>query len=231
MQAPDTASEPFLLAYCERSGDAGLWAEPLNAVTNLAFIVFAWLALSLLRQVVTPSNDGVRTKKNVDIVILIFSMFAIGIGSGLWHTHATGWTVIADVIPIYIFINLYIFSLFCRQVRIRFWQVVIIWLIFQASSVLIEMYAPRDLLNGSIMYIPSYAMLFIGTVWLAAKHNPQWRAMAIVTAIFTLSITFRTIDLMVCDAFPLGTHFLWHLLNAWVLYRLVVIVMPKEISA
>jgi hypothetical protein len=29
--------------YCERLGP-GLWAEPLNAVTNVAFFVAAWLA-------------------------------------------------------------------------------------------------------------------------------------------------------------------------------------------
>jgi len=31
----------------------------------------------------------------------------------------------------------------------------------------------------------------------------------------------RPIDLEVCDYFPVGTHFLWHLLNAVVLYLLV----------
>ena len=28
--------------YCERT-DPGIWAEPLNALTNLAFIIAAWL--------------------------------------------------------------------------------------------------------------------------------------------------------------------------------------------
>ncbi|NJN40478.1 MAG: hypothetical protein HC807_06085 [Gammaproteobacteria bacterium] len=35
-----------------------------------------------------------------------------------------------------------------------------------------------------------------------------------------MSLTFRTLDRDLCAAIPLGTHFLWHLLNAVVLYRL-----------
>jgi hypothetical protein len=36
-----------------------------------------------------------------------------------------------------------------------------------------------------------------------------------------VSLTFRTIDIAVCDAFTLGTHFVWHMLNAVVIYILL----------
>jgi hypothetical protein len=39
--------------------------------------------------------------------------------------------------------------------------------------------------------------------------------------VFLLSFTARTLDAQVCTAFPVGTHFLWHLLNALLLYILV----------
>ena len=46
-------------------------------------------------------------------------------------------------------------------------------------------------------------------------------------ALFALSLTFRTLDRPLCDAFPLGTHFVWHLLNGlllgwltWVMSRM-----------
>ena len=38
--------------YCERIGD-GFWAEPLNAITNLAFILaafFSWRLMARLNQ-------------------------------------------------------------------------------------------------------------------------------------------------------------------------------------
>jgi hypothetical protein len=43
----------------------------------------------------------------------------------------------------------------------------------------------------------------------------------LAAGIFLLSLTFRTIDKAACASFPLGTHFLWHLLNALVLYVLL----------
>jgi hypothetical protein len=36
-----------------------------------------------------------------------------------------------------------------------------------------------------------------------------------------MSLIFRSIDMAVCPELPLGTHFLWHLLNAVVLYLLL----------
>jgi hypothetical protein len=34
-------------------------------------------------------------------------------------------------------------------------------------------------------------------------------------------LVFRTIDRAVCSSVPIGTHFIWHLLNAVVLYVLL----------
>jgi hypothetical protein len=34
------------------------------------------------------------------------------------------------------------------------------------------------------------------------------------------ALLFRSIDQQACDAFPLGTHFLWHLFNGGMLYCL-----------
>jgi hypothetical protein len=39
--------------------------------------------------------------------------------------------------------------------------------------------------------------------------------------IFMVSLALRIVDLDICDAFPLGTHFLWHVLNAVLLYLLL----------
>jgi hypothetical protein len=36
-----------------------------------------------------------------------------------------------------------------------------------------------------------------------------------------VSLVFRSIDMAVCDAMPLGTHFLWHSLNGLALYLLL----------
>jgi hypothetical protein len=36
--------------------------------------------------------------------------------------------------------------------------------------------------------------------------------------VFAVALVFRTIDTPICRAWPSGTHFVWHLLNALVMY-------------
>ncbi len=84
-------------AYCERLGP-GYWAEPVNAVTNLAFMLVAvWMW---------------RRSARVGLARLLAGiLFAIGVGSYLFHTHAQGWAALADVLPILAYILVYIFAI------------------------------------------------------------------------------------------------------------------------
>ena len=72
--------------YCERL-DIGIWAEPINAVTNAAFIlaaIFMWL----------------RCKNLVEGRVLSFLLCLIGCGSFLFHTFGQTWAAILDVASI-----------------------------------------------------------------------------------------------------------------------------------
>ena len=81
-------------AYCERIGP-GFWAEPVNAVTNLAFVIVAfWL---------WRRAHGVER-------ILCAVLLTIGVGSWLFHTYAVVWAGIADSLSILVFILVYIFA-------------------------------------------------------------------------------------------------------------------------
>ena len=200
-------------AYCERAGDPGFWAEPLNAITNLFFIFFAVLALRDLQKLTEHSF-----KKTWDIWLLVFAMFAIGLGSGLWHTYAVQWAVIADVIPIGIFINVYIFSVFIRVIGLKWWWTALVWAAYTAAGAFMQSSFPPDFLHGTVMYLPTYLML-IALISIMAIRNMACTANFFgITLVFTLSLTMRTIDLELCNIFPYGTHFLWHTLNAVVLY-------------
>lgn len=214
----------YLYAYCERAGDPALWAEPLNAITNLAFVYFAYKAWVLWRGI-----DHTSFRRIGDIWVLTIAIFAIGIGSGLWHTHAApGWTVIADVIPIYIFINVAVVSIFMRLFAFSLWQSLGLWAIFQMCNVSAEILIPRELLNGSMMYLPTWAMLGLVTFWLKQREQTAWEQLWFVLQVFTASLLFRTMDIEVCDWNPFGTHFLWHMLNAVVLYQIVKILLQSR---
>ena len=92
-------------AYCERVG-MGVFAEPLNAVSNVSFLLAAWAAWVLAKRTGALSA-GARA--------LIAMGASVGIGSILWHTYPTMPTLILDSVPILVFIMWYIW-LYARNV-------------------------------------------------------------------------------------------------------------------
>ena len=208
----------YLDSYCERAGDAALWAEPLNAVTNLFFIAAAVLGGKLLWQV-KPA------KPSADYWMLVVALFGIGIGSGMWHLHPTGTTVLMDVIPITIFMNVYLLSALRRLCGLIWRKVICWWGLYQVLTVAAQVYLPANLLHGTVMYLPTYAAM-VGLIFALSRRDVlMGKRFALITTVWSLSLIFRTIDLEICTQFPMGTHFLWHTLNAWVLYALLKLLM------
>jgi hypothetical protein len=207
----------YLDGYCERAGDPSLWGEPLNAVTNLCFIVAAILAARQLRNA-TPVFK-------VDLWLLVAFLFAIGLGSGAWHLQPTQHTVLMDVIPITLFINAYLISALRRFLKFSWGKTLFWWAIYFVAGLVAQKLLPPDTLNGTIMYIPTFITLGVLTLAVRARDAAMGAVFGKVVGVWALSLTFRTIDPLVCEAFPYGTHFLWHALNAWVLWRLLVVLI------
>ena len=192
--------------YCERLAP-GFWAEPLNALTNLSFLVAAFFAwrLAVSRQVLSA---GTWT--------LITLIAAIGIGSFLFHTFATTWAMAGDLVPILAF---QIAFLWIYGARVIGWNILVGLL---SVALLVAGFAVGgrypELLNGSLRYAPAIVLLLgLGTYhWKNAEREPG--ILLLAAGVLCLSLLFRSIDLPLCDAFPTGSHFLWHLLNGLVLY-------------
>jgi len=202
--------------YCERTA-VGLWDEPLNLVSNLAFVVAGLLALRVYRR-----QTDLRPGASWDLLLLIALMIAIGIGSGLFHALANHWSLLADVIPIALFINLYLISLLYRAVSAPVWATILLLVLYQVIGVGLGMLLPADTLNGSVGYLPPVLALTIAWAWLNGRKHALEPFIVGSLLLFVLSLTLRTLDAEVCARLPMGTHFLWHLLNASVLYLLVV---------
>src|SRR3546814_11001359 len=100
--------------YCERLGP-GLWAEPLNALTNLAFIVAGIVLVAALRR----AEPGVR--RDPAMLGLVLLLLVNRTGSGLFHNFAMAWAALADVIPVDLFILLYIYQALRRLVARHHW--------------------------------------------------------------------------------------------------------------
>ena len=192
--------------YCERLGP-GIWAEPINAFTNLAFLVAAVAAWRLANQYRLLS---------VETRLLIGLMVAIGIGSGLFHTFATSWARVLDVLPILLFQIAYLWIYGSRVIMMR-----TVYLAGLVMLFLIAAYLGRQfphLLNGSLIYLPAF-MLLLG-LGIYHYHHARIEPTLLLwaTAIFSVSLFLRSIDLAICRYLPIGTHFFWHLFNGLLVY-------------
>jgi hypothetical protein len=192
--------------YCERL-DAGFWSEPVNALTNL-LIVAAGLAGFAQVQ---------RRETGLYAAILCWWVVVIGLGSLLFHTTAIELTKWADILPIATFTLA--LALFClrRFARLSWARAIAYFLIFFASISVITYFLPPWLTratNGTTAYLPALAgFLFFGLVALVRGSRAGWYAIS-CAVILCLAFFFRAVDQAVCGWFPLGTHFMWHLLIA-----------------
>lgn len=188
--------------YCERLGP-GLLAEPLNAFTNLAFLLAALHAWR-------------RADGRLDVRVLAALIAVIGLGSGLFHTVATPAAQWCDVVPIGLF-QLSFLWLYLRHVRGLMAAACAAWLALfvVALAAAAPLTAP---LNGSLAYSPALlALTALGVSHLRRLRDP---GLLLAAALFLASLTARSLDLALCPRWPAGTHFLWHLLNALLLGRL-----------
>ncbi|AZL60122.1 hypothetical protein EI545_15570 [Tabrizicola piscis] len=191
-------------AYCERV-TAAYWAEPVNAATNLAFLL---AALVMWRR-----TEGLPLAR-----LLCGVLGAIGVGSYLFHTHANGVTAALDVGPILGFILIYIFAATRDFLGLRGWwpwAAVIAFLPYAALTA--PVFAMALPLGSSAGYAP-IPVLILGYAALLWRTAPETaRGMALGAVILTVSLTFRTLDAPLCATLPFGTHFLWHILNGLML--------------
>ena len=73
-------------------------------------------------------------------------------------------------------------------------------------------------LNGSLIYAPAFLVLIGLGAYHFVPHKQEPFAVLAASAVFLLSLLFRSIDLAVRPYISVGTHFLWHILNGLVLY-------------
>lgn len=221
-----------IFSYCERGGDASFWAEPINALTNAAFFIAALLAAHELVR-------GGKSSPRFAEAGLVALVFVIGAGSFLFHTYATRWSALADNLPIAVFMLVYLAYALRRYLGLNWILVVLAVGLFYASLqyagsveckntlLPITEAAGGRCLNGTAGYVPAAIALAVVTLALAIARHPAWPYLAAATVTLVLSMVFRTIDREVCDVWTfggraVGTHFLWHVLNALTLYILLV---------
>lgn len=150
----------YIDIYCERI-EPGLWAEPLNAITNLAFIIAAFLLIRMILR----SDPAIRRFAAAPAWVC-----ALGVAGVLG---------LAMAVP------------------------------------------PLTGFRGGSYVAALTALVIIGGFLKFGPKHAGGTALLMAAAIFAVSLTFRTVDAPICAAVPIGTHFMWHLLNGCVLFIVV----------
>jgi hypothetical protein len=192
--------------YCERVGYS-LLAEPINAISNLSFIVAAWAAWRLAKRTGTLTT-GVK--------VLIALAGATAIGSMLWHTFANTLSLYLDVIPIVLFITGFLW-LYLRDVMGKSVGFAALSLgAFFLSAVLVQPIG--DAVHGAPSYLPGLLVVLVLGLYHAIQRKPSRFTLLAAAGSYFAALFFRTIDNELCHYMTIGTHFIWHILIALVTY-------------
>ncbi|WP_268745436.1 ceramidase domain-containing protein [Methylomarinum vadi] len=193
----------------------------MNALSNIAFLIAAWFAWRLVKQR-KCSNGGA----NVLIVLIV----GIGLGSFAFHTLANRWSMIMDLIPILLFQLVYYWLYGRKIMQLKALQSIALLSVFLVLISLGKLYP--QIFNGSLLYFPTLLLLAIISLFhYLHKKTERWLILG-VFALFLLSLSFRTLDNLLCQQIPLGTHFLWHLscgLTVYLLTRALIVNLTEKI--
>lgn len=204
--------------YCERTGPE-YWSEPVNALTNLAFILAA--------AVMWPRVRGLMTGQVLTIMLAV-----IGVGSWLFHTHANRLTGMADVLPIVAFILAYVFVATRDYLGMPVWVAGLAAAAFVPYSMALSpVFRAIPFVGSSAMYWPVPVLILIYALALQRKAPSTARGMATGATILIASLLLRSLDGPICGLLPLGTHFLWHTLNGLMLGWMIEVWRRHRVAA
>ncbi len=221
----------FVDNYCERLLP-GFWGEPLNAISNLAFWVAAWLVWRAWHAQLAHSSLA-SLRCGGDIKALLVVLLLIGAGSFAFHTVATRWAGALDVLFIALYLHFYLAVYLHRAVGQR-WRFA--WLgvplFFVASWALSMLW--RQVLGIAEGYLAAWTILLALCAHSAVLKLPSTRALVAAAGSFAVSLGLRQLDVPLCSDWRWGSHFAWHVLNAVTLgltsWAMVRLHLAKRIS-
>lgn len=207
-----------LPTYCERGSSMDFFAEPLNAISNIAFILVGFGIYNLLRK-----NRIQRVEYKAVLVLVIL----VGFGSFLWHATGTSYALILDVIPSALSFALITYIFLSKLIGNKLLALLLVLLLLPLRF-FISSFATTDNISSLIRNLIN-ATVFLVMIVLAFKKYGRiaFEGLGVLT-VYILAITMRIIDGQVCSTFYVGTHFLWHILNALAVYLAVRFLIKLE---
>jgi len=191
--------------YCERL-EASFWAEPINAISNLSFIVAGFFLWRLRSS---------HSKLIATLVILI------GLGSFSFHTFANRLTGLLDVLAIALYLVAFAFMIpkqwSRNSILIQLGSVLLLILSIVLAQLLISHLKPALPWLPPGVYLGAWLALIIFTLVTQYSNPSAARFLWMAVIVFPASLLSRQIDMPLCDSIG-GSHWLWHLFNGLTLY-------------
>ncbi|WP_417250006.1 hypothetical protein [Celeribacter sp.] len=190
--------------------DFSFWSEPVNAITNLAFVLAALY--------VWPRTKGLLLAR-----VLAVILFLIGLGSFAFHTTATRWGEAADVTPILAFILTYVFAATRDFFGLGSWWAALAAVLFVPFAVIVSPVFLHIGMGSSAAYAPVPVLIVIYAALLRRRAPATARGMVLGAAVLCISLGFRMLDAPIYATVPMGTHFMWHFLNSIMLAHMIAV--------
>ncbi len=190
--------------YCGRFGP-GFWGEPLNSLSNIAFLLGALFAWHAWHQ---------RGSAGRWPPFLFVLTAAVGLGSFIFHSWPLAETRMADLVPIQVLGLAFLGYLLSRYLRLSPLQTIALLFAFFLLRQIWIVATPRGLLGGGGTHIPTLLLLTVLAMLLYRRGLPLWRYMAAAIGSYTTALLVRSWDLHLCADYPWGLHWAWHLLTA-----------------
>ena len=203
--------------YCERI-DGSFWSEPLNAITNIFFLV---AAIWVLRR------EGLNSTARILAIILGM----IGFASFLFHSFAQTWAGALDVLFILLFTLFYLFAASKDFLGAPRSIALVITLGFFPFSIIVDwLTLPLNFLGSTRVYMPILILIILFSLLIYTRLPKVSRGLAIGAFILMTSMIARILDVPLCQTIPIGTHFLWHVMNAVMLAWMIEVYRRHIIS-
>jgi hypothetical protein len=191
--------------YCERL-DASFWAEPINAISNMSFIVAGFFLWRL------------RTPRST---LLAFFVILIGLGSFSFHTFANRLTGLLDVLAIALYLVAFAF-LISKQwskssLSIQLGSVLMLIVSLVLAQLLMSYLKPALPWLPSGIYLGAWLALIMFALVTQYSNKAAARFLWLAVIVFPASLLSRQLDMPLCDSIG-GSHWLWHLFNGLTLF-------------
>lgn len=209
--------EPIHL-YCERLGP-GVWDEPYSLLASASFLI---LALAVWR-----GAAGLVFLKRMSVSILV-----LGLASMAQHAVPSRLTLVILLVAVLILVLGYFHAVNRDMLGMsRLMALVCTLLILPFAAVSLPLIGVLEGASSSLAYAALPVMLLGYAALLRPDHPATARGLSIGAAIMIAGLCARSLDRPLCDRLPSGTHFLWILAVAWLLWHLARVYRSHMLAA